>query len=238
MTILIDTKNEMNRSIDGMGARVNDLERDLRAAFTAEIAGLRDTALADLKASQYETRTSSHNAGKRAGDAVAAVADLRRDVDRLHHRLDGLSEDIGTILEALQAVAPARPPAAAASAEEPSLEPDGTSTADEPDPAVLPQQKQPPGQEPAPQTEPGAPQPSADSAPAGSQSSISTDTGAPRPTRTEPVSLPLKLSSSRRRAVETVMTFPARRWRPVSRAPTTRCRNRVRSPGQAESGRS
>ncbi|MGW7673804.1 hypothetical protein ACWGJX_43070 [Streptomyces sp. NPDC054775] len=57
MTIVIDTKNEMKRSIDGLGTRVNDLERDLRTAFTTEVTGLRETALADLKSSQHETRT-------------------------------------------------------------------------------------------------------------------------------------------------------------------------------------
>ncbi|MEU4032427.1 hypothetical protein [Streptomyces anulatus] len=30
VTIVIATKNEMKRSVDGLGSRVNDLERDLR----------------------------------------------------------------------------------------------------------------------------------------------------------------------------------------------------------------
>ncbi|MEU7161148.1 hypothetical protein AB0A98_32725 [Streptomyces chrestomyceticus] len=175
VTIVIDTKNETKRSIDGIGTRVNDLERDLRTAFTAEITGLRDTALADLKASQHETRTSSYNAGKRASEAVAAVADLRRDVDRLHHRLDSLSEDIGTLLEALPAAAPARLSAAVASAEEPHPEQAGTSTGYQPDPVALPQQTQ----APAPQAEPAGPKLSVDSAPEGDQPSVSAGSGAP-----------------------------------------------------------
>ncbi|MEU7046482.1 hypothetical protein AB0A77_36285 [Streptomyces varsoviensis] len=124
MTIVIDTKNEMKKSIDGLGTRVNDRERDLRSAFTAEFAGLRETALADLKSSQHETRTSAHNAGKRAGDAVAAVTDLRRDVDRLHHGLEALREDVGEILAAVRAAVPAT----VASAEAPYADQAGTTT--------------------------------------------------------------------------------------------------------------
>jgi hypothetical protein len=118
---LDDTKNEMKRSIDGLGTRVNDLERDLRAALTTETAGLRDTALADVKSSQHETRTSAYNAGKRASEAVAAVVDLRRDVDRLRDGLDGSRGDIRKILEAVQAASPARVPVTVGSAEDPFL---------------------------------------------------------------------------------------------------------------------
>ncbi|WP_206506671.1 hypothetical protein [Streptomyces chrestomyceticus] len=171
---MIDTKNEMKRSIDGLGTQVNDLERNLRAAFATEIAGLRETTLADVKASQHETRTSSHNAGRRASEAAAAVAELRRDVDRLHHGLEGLREDVVTVLEALQAMAPARVPAAAASAEDPRPEPAGTSTGHEPDSVALPEQKQAPDHEPAPQAEPAAAKISAHNSPGGDEPAVST----------------------------------------------------------------
>jgi hypothetical protein len=174
VTIVIDTKNEMKRSIDGLGTRVSDLERDLRAAFTTEIAGLRETALADLKSSQHETRTSSYNSGKRASEAVAAVADLRRDVDRLHHGLEGLREDVGKILEALHVAAPARVPAAAGSPEDPFLDQAGTSTGAGPDSVVLPEQRQAPEQESAPQVEPAAPKFSVE-APGGDDPGASTE---------------------------------------------------------------
>ncbi|GAA2500449.1 hypothetical protein GCM10010406_41190 [Streptomyces thermolineatus] len=177
VSIVIDTKNEMKRSIDGLGSRVNDLERDLRAAFTAEFAGLRETALADLKSSQHETRTSAYNAGKRAGEAVAAVADLRRDVDRLHHGLEGLREDVGKILEALQAVT--RVPAAVGSAEDPYPGQAGISTECEPDSAVLPEQRQAPDQEPAPQAEPADSKLSADASPEDDEPGVPTDLNAP-----------------------------------------------------------
>ncbi len=181
VTIVIDTKNEMKRSIDGLGTRVNDLERDLRTAFTTEVTGLRETALADLKSSQHETRTSSYNAGKRASEAVAAVADLRRDVDRLHHGLEGLRGDVGKILEALQAAAPAsaRVPAAVDSAEDPHPHQAGTSIGYEPDSVVLPEQRQAPDQESAPQVEPAALRLSADSSPEGDEPGVSTDPDAP-----------------------------------------------------------
>ncbi|MEV0281701.1 hypothetical protein AB0I22_35680 [Streptomyces sp. NPDC050610] len=159
MTIVIDTKNEMKRTVDGLGTRVNDLERDLRAAFTAEFAGLREVDLADVKSSQHETRTSAHNAGKRASDAVAAVNDLRRDMDRLHHGLEALREDVGKILEAVRAAAPVRVrvPTTVASAQDPYTAQVGTDTGHEPDPVVLPGPQQAPDQEPAPQVEPAAP---------------------------------------------------------------------------------
>ncbi|MGW2110924.1 hypothetical protein [Streptomyces sp. NPDC001948] len=106
VTIVIDTKNEMKRSIDGLGIRLNDLERDLRTAVAGEVTALRENALTDLKSSQQETRTSAYNAGKRAGEAVTAVAELRRDIDRLHTGLDSLREDVGQILEVLHSATP------------------------------------------------------------------------------------------------------------------------------------
>ncbi|MGW2027931.1 hypothetical protein [Streptomyces decoyicus] len=88
MTILIDTKDEMNRSVDGLDSRVSELDRELRAVLTTEITELRENSLTDLKSSQQETRTSAYNAGKRASEAVTAVANLQRDVDRLHGGLE------------------------------------------------------------------------------------------------------------------------------------------------------
>ncbi|MFF8505660.1 hypothetical protein ACF07L_34135 [Streptomyces anulatus] len=106
MTILIDTKNEMKRSVDGLDGRVSELDRELRGALAGEIGELRDNGLADLKASQQETRASAYNAGKRASDAVSAVTELRRDVDRLHGALDGLRRDVGEVLALLHARLP------------------------------------------------------------------------------------------------------------------------------------
>ncbi|MFJ9931387.1 hypothetical protein ACIRU5_35885 [Streptomyces misionensis] len=179
VTIVIDAKNEMKRSIDSLGTRVNDLERDLRAAFSTEIAGLRDTALADLKSSQHETRTSSYNSGKRASEAVAAVADLRRDVDRLHHGLEDLRQDVGKILEALQAAAPPRVPATVGTAENPSPNQAGAGTEYEPGAVLLPGQRQAPGQEPAPEVEPAASELSADNSAEGNEPGHSADLGTP-----------------------------------------------------------
>lgn len=192
VTIVIDTKNEMKRSIDGLGTRVNDLERDLRAAFTTEIAGLRETALADVKSSQHETRTSAYNAGKRASEAVAAVADLRRDVDRLHHGLEGLREDVGKILEVLQVAAPARVPASVGSVQGPA----GTSTGYEPDPVVVPGQRQAPDQESAPQVEPAAAELSADNSPGGDEPEASTEPDAPTADEDEADQSPLEAEQS------------------------------------------
>ncbi|MGW9594687.1 hypothetical protein ACWHLZ_30835 [Streptomyces chartreusis] len=181
MTIVIDTKNEMKRSVDGLSTRVNDLERDLRTVFTAEITGLRETALTDLKSSQHETRTSAYNAGKRASEAVAAVSDLRRDVDRLHHGLEGLREDVGKILEALQGAAPAsaRASAAASSTEGPYSDPAGISPGYELDSVVLPEQRRAPDQESAPQVDPAAPKPSADNPPEDDEQAVSMDRDVP-----------------------------------------------------------
>ncbi|MFJ5798556.1 hypothetical protein [Streptomyces decoyicus] len=107
MTILIDTKNEMKRSVDGLDGRVSELDRELRAVFTTEITELRENSLTDLKSSQQETRTSAYNAGKRASEAVTAVANLQRDVDRLHSGLEDLRQDIGEALALLRATVPA-----------------------------------------------------------------------------------------------------------------------------------
>ncbi|MFC9234949.1 hypothetical protein ACFTZK_00370 [Streptomyces decoyicus] len=107
MTILIDTKNEMKRSVDGLDGRVSELDRELRAVFTTEITELRENSLTDLKSSQQETRTSAYNAGKRASEAVTAVANLQRDVDRLHSGLEDLRQDIWEALALLRATAPA-----------------------------------------------------------------------------------------------------------------------------------
>ncbi|WP_426501649.1 hypothetical protein [Streptomyces sp. D54] len=180
MTIVIDTKNEMKRSIDGLGSRVNDLERDLRAAFVAEITGLRESALTDLKSSQQETRTSAYNAGKRASEAVAAVADLRRDVDRLHHGLDGLREDVGQILEALQAQAQVAVQVTAVGAGEdpyPAAVPDAAGTGYGPEVVALPGQRPAPVQESASRAEPSVSGP-VDSPPAaaGREASAAPDT--------------------------------------------------------------
>ncbi|MFD5453840.1 hypothetical protein [Streptomyces olivaceus] len=175
---MIDTKNEMKRSIDGLDTRIDNLERDLRAAFTTEIAGLRETALTDLKSSQHETRTSSYNAGKRASEAVAAVTDLRRDVDRLHQGLEGLCEDVGRLLEVLQASAPAQAQEGTVSAEDPHPERAGTSAEWGPDSVVLPAQRQAPDQESAPHIEPAAPTPTANDSHGSDPSGVSTDVGA------------------------------------------------------------
>ncbi|MGW6391279.1 hypothetical protein ACWFR1_12435 [Streptomyces sp. NPDC055103] len=106
MTILIDTKNEMKASIAGLDGRVSELDRELRGALAGEIGELRDNSLADLKASQQETRASAYNAGKRASEAVNAVTDLRRDVDRLHGALEGLQRDVGEVLTLLYGQVP------------------------------------------------------------------------------------------------------------------------------------
>ncbi|MGW9412053.1 hypothetical protein [Streptomyces diastaticus] len=103
---MIDTKNEMKASIAGLDGRVSELDRELRVALAGEIGELRDNGLADLKASQQETRASAYNAGKRASEAVHAVTDLRRDIDRLHGELEGLRRDVGEVLALLHAGAP------------------------------------------------------------------------------------------------------------------------------------
>lgn len=182
VTIVIDTKNEMKRSIDGLGNRVNDLERDLRAAFTAEITGLRESALTDLKSSQQETRTSAYNAGKRASEAVTAVADLRRDVDRLHHGLDNLREDVGKILEVLQATTPVHAAAVAGTAEDayPAAAPVAIGVGYGPESVALPGQRPAPAQESTPRAEPAAPAPvSSPPAAADPEASAAHDTPAP-----------------------------------------------------------
>ncbi|WP_327707026.1 hypothetical protein OG530_40440 [Streptomyces decoyicus] len=145
MTILIDTKNEMKRSVDGLDGRVSELDRELRAVFTTEITELRENSLTDLKSSQQETRTSAYNAGKRASEAVTAVANLQRDVDRLHSGLEDLRQDIGEALALLRATAPA---GVGGTAGAPHA--DAEADADfEPEPAALPL----PGQRTGPEEE-------------------------------------------------------------------------------------
>ncbi|MFG3016770.1 hypothetical protein ACGFZB_41225 [Streptomyces cinerochromogenes] len=106
MTILIDTKNEMKRSIDGLDSRLSEVDRELRAAFARETAALRESSLADLKSSQQETRTSAYNAGKRASEAVTAVTDLRRDIDYLRAGLEDLKHSVGEVLSLLREAVP------------------------------------------------------------------------------------------------------------------------------------
>ncbi|MFH8476568.1 hypothetical protein [Streptomyces sp. NPDC018000] len=145
MTILIDTKNEMKKSIDGLDSRVSELDRELRAAFTGEIARLAETGFAELKASQHETRTSAYNAGKRASDAVTAVTDLRRHVDQLHIGLESLHHDVQEALSLLRAAAPM----VIGAAGDPVLEAAGTANGPEPaGPPSLPRQRQTPTEEP------------------------------------------------------------------------------------------
>jgi hypothetical protein len=106
VTIVIDAKNEMKRSIDGLDSRLSEVDRELRAAFTREFTELRESSLADLKASQQETRTSAYNAGKRASEAVTAVTDLRRDIDHLRAGLEDLKRSVGEVLSLLREAAP------------------------------------------------------------------------------------------------------------------------------------
>ncbi|MFD8343784.1 hypothetical protein ACFV2C_16080 [[Kitasatospora] papulosa] len=107
VTIVIDAKNEIKKSVEGLDGRVNDLERGLRADLVHEVEGLRKAPLEEMKTSQAAAQRSASRAETRAGEAVAAVAELRRDVLQLHERLDGLRGDVGKVLEALSAVEPA-----------------------------------------------------------------------------------------------------------------------------------
>ncbi|MFI8200395.1 hypothetical protein ACIF6K_28375 [Streptomyces sp. NPDC085942] len=107
MTIVIDAKNEIKKSVEGLDGRVNDLERGLRADLVREVEGLRKAPLEDMKTSQAAAQRSASRAETRAGEAIAAVAELRRDVLHLHERLDGLHGDVGKILEVLTAIEPA-----------------------------------------------------------------------------------------------------------------------------------
>ncbi|MET8658617.1 hypothetical protein [Streptomyces griseus] len=106
MTIVIDAKNEIKKSVAGLDSRVNDLERGLRADLVHEVEGLRKAPLEDMKTSQTAAQRSASRAEARSGEAVAAVAELRRDVLHLHDRLDGLRADVGKVLEALVAIGP------------------------------------------------------------------------------------------------------------------------------------
>lgn len=101
--ILIDTKNEMKRAIDGLDQRVGDLDRELRTTLRGALAELRSGPLAELKTSQREIRTSAGNAGRSAGDAAAAVAELRDDIGRLRcgfETLQGHVAELRTLLPA------------------------------------------------------------------------------------------------------------------------------------------
>ncbi|MFF7365449.1 hypothetical protein [Streptomyces sp. NPDC008125] len=134
MTIVIDAKNEIKKSVAELDVRVDNLERGLRADLVQQVEGLRKAPLDEMKSLQRAARTSASGAEARAGEAVAAVAALRSDVLQLHERLDGLRGDIGKILEALHT---SRPPAGT------PWEPDGAHEAgDEGDSAVPPGQQQ------------------------------------------------------------------------------------------------
>ncbi|MFI6730140.1 hypothetical protein [Streptomyces atratus] len=150
MTILIDTKNEMKKSVDGLDGRVSELDRELRAAFAGEIAELRDNGLADLKSSQHETRTSAYNAGKRASEAVTAVTDLRRDVDRLHSGLEDLRRDVQEVLSLLRTTAPVAV-GGAAGAPDRVVAGAGDGDGIGPGPLSLPGQRRAPEEEPEPE---------------------------------------------------------------------------------------
>ncbi|WP_435243614.1 hypothetical protein [Streptomyces cucumeris] len=141
---MIDTKNEMKRSVDGLDSRVSGLEGELRAAVAAEIAEVRDNSLADLKSSQQDAQRGSHNAAKRAGEAAAAVTDLRRDVDRLHSGLEELRHDLGEVLALLRATAPTAATVTAAASDHASAGEPGHER------AVLPGQRPTPEEESAP----------------------------------------------------------------------------------------
>ncbi|MGA4953767.1 hypothetical protein [Streptomyces lydicamycinicus] len=147
MTILIDTKNEMKKSVDGLDSRVSELDRDLRAALTSEITELRERGLADLKSSQHDARTSSINASKRASEAVAAVTDLRQDVDRLHSGLEELRQDVGAVLSLLRAAVPEAVGSAAGVQHQAGA---GTGNGLAPETAALPGQRQLPDEESVP----------------------------------------------------------------------------------------
>ncbi|MER5988840.1 hypothetical protein [Streptomyces sp. NPDC001787] len=141
MTILIDTKNEIKTAVSGLTDGVGEVDRELRAAAGA-ITELRETDLANLKSSQHETRTSAYNAGKRASEAVTAVVDLRRDVERLHHGLADLRRDMDEVLSLLRAGVPV-------AAGGPAVMHQALAVADTPGPDAVPL----PGQRQVPQEE-------------------------------------------------------------------------------------
>ena len=91
-----------------------------------------------------ETQRSAFNAGKRASETVAAVSELRRDVDRLHNGLQDLRQDLGQLLTLLRATAPAT---AGVVPEAPDRAEPGPGDEAGHEPAVLP------GQQPAPEEE-------------------------------------------------------------------------------------
>ncbi|NJQ15555.1 hypothetical protein [Streptomyces bohaiensis] len=101
--ILIDTKNEMKRAIDGLDQRVGELDRELRTTLRGALAELRSGPLAELKTSQREIRTSAGNAGRSAGDAAAAVAELRDDIGRLRCGFETLQSHVAELRTLLPA---------------------------------------------------------------------------------------------------------------------------------------
>ncbi|MFJ3127956.1 hypothetical protein ACIPJO_34275 [Streptomyces sp. NPDC086993] len=141
MAIVIDAKNEIKKSVEELDGRVNNLGRDLRTDLIHEVEGLRKAPLEDMKTSQAAAQKSASRAETRAGEAGAAVAELRQDVLYLHERLDGLHKDVGRVLESLSAIepgigAPRVAPGADAGAEQdlaPAPE-EGTTTETEPVP--------------------------------------------------------------------------------------------------------
>ncbi|AYV32337.1 hypothetical protein EES41_36880 (plasmid) [Streptomyces sp. ADI95-16] len=102
VAIILDSKNEVNKSVEALGHRVNDLDQELRSAFTAEFAALRTGGLATLQTLQQETRSGAHAAAKRAGDVAGTVGDLGKAVDGLRGELDGLREEVREVLALLR----------------------------------------------------------------------------------------------------------------------------------------
>ncbi|MFF8556541.1 hypothetical protein ACF058_27395 [Streptomyces sp. NPDC015501] len=106
MAIMIDAKNEIKKSVEELDGRVNNLGRDLRTDLIHEVEGLRKAPLEDMRTSQTAAQKSASRAEARAGEAVAAVAELRREVLHLHERLGGLHGDVVKVLDVLSALEP------------------------------------------------------------------------------------------------------------------------------------
>ncbi|MEV6575623.1 hypothetical protein [Streptomyces sp. NPDC051577] len=102
VAIILDSKNEVNKAVEALGHRVNDLDQELRSAFTSEFAALRTGGLATLQTLQQETRSGAHAAAKRAGDVAGTVSDLGKAVDGLRGELDGLREEVREALALLR----------------------------------------------------------------------------------------------------------------------------------------
>ncbi|NJQ05243.1 hypothetical protein [Streptomyces lonarensis] len=151
--ILIDTKNEMKRAIDGLDQRVGELDRELRTTLRGALAELRSGPLADLKTSQREIRTSAGNAGRSAGDAAAAVAELRDDIGRLRCGFEVLQGHVAELRSLLPAVV--EPVGGPAGREQHGLGSVGPADGGGPDPrathlAVVPPQAESPAEESLP----------------------------------------------------------------------------------------